>query len=245
VDRQLHPEVIRPRYFLTFGALILSAWVVLVIWGQSPYAAWLDHARMDELPFIPILRLAVFAFGWTLMIVAMMLPGTLLLAYQSCTLSQLQVRPITQFILAYLAVWVMFGCMSYLADSALHEIVEHVPSLAGVIAPGVLLIVGAYQFTPWKCAYLSKCRRTQMVLNQYLPANNGQAWHLGFQHGTLCLGNCWALMLLMFAVGGANLVWMLSLGAVMATERTTYRGDLLARLVGIALIACSFLAMLR
>jgi predicted metal-binding membrane protein len=42
---------------------------------------------------------------------------------------------------------------------------------------------------------------------------------LGVHHGLFCVGCCWSLMLLMFAVGVGNLGWMLLLGAVMAAEK--------------------------
>jgi predicted metal-binding membrane protein len=48
-------------------------------------------------------------------------------------------------------------------------------------------------------------------------------------------------MLLMFAVGGANLGWMLALGAVMAAERTTRWGRRVTRPLGGALVLWSIL----
>jgi predicted metal-binding membrane protein len=67
------------------------------------------------------------------------------------------------------------------------------------------------------------------------------ALRLGWRHGLFCLGCCWTLMLLMFAIGGANLGWMLTLGAIMATERTTWWGRHLTRPLGIALVALAVL----
>ncbi len=52
-------------------------------------------------------------------------------------------------------------------------------------------------------------------------------------------------MLLMFAIGGVNLIWMLSLGTVMTAERTIYRGSMLARVLGLTLILGAFVPMLR
>jgi len=36
-----------------------------------------------------------------------------------------------------------------------------------------------------------------------------------------CLGCCWAMMLLMLAVGAMNVVWMAALGVVMTIEKMT------------------------
>jgi predicted metal-binding membrane protein len=48
---------------------------------------------------------------------------------------------------------------------------------------------------------------------------------LGVRQGMLCLGCCWAMMALMFAVGAMNVVWMAVLGVVMTIEKlsTTIR----------------------
>src|SRR5439155_9756290 len=85
---------------------------------------------------------------------------------------------------------------------------------------------------------LDQCRSPYSFLVQHwqgrLPERD--ALRLGIHHGLFCLGCCWTLMLLMFAVGGANLGWMLGLGAVMAAERTTSWGRRLTRPLGALLI---------
>ena len=59
------------------------------------------------------------------------------------------------------------------------------------------------------------------VVTQYWRQQGGRvrAFELGARHGAFCVGCCWALMLLMFAVGAGNIGWMLALGAVMAIEK--------------------------
>ena len=51
-----------------------------------------------------------------------------------------------------------------------------------------------------------------------------------------CVGCCWALMLLMFAVGTTSLGWMLLLALVMATEKNAPWGRRLGRPLGVALL---------
>jgi predicted metal-binding membrane protein len=51
------------------------------------------------------------------------------------------------------------------------------------------------------------------------------------------VGCCWALMLLMFAVGVGNVAWMLVLGAVMAVEKNLPWGRKLSGPLGVALLA--------
>ena len=44
-------------------------------------------------------------------------------------------------------------------------------------------------------------------------------FRLGLQQGLYCLGCCWAMMLVMFAVGVMNVIWMAALGMVMTIEK--------------------------
>ena len=54
------------------GALVLVAWLTLALWEGSPFAAYLGHAGgVGPLP----LEASLFAVGWVLMIVAMMIWG--------------------------------------------------------------------------------------------------------------------------------------------------------------------------
>jgi len=95
-----------------------------------------------------------------------------------------------------------------------------------------------YQFTPLKQMCLEKCRSPYMFLVEHWRGRNAgsDALRLGVRHGLFCLGCCWTLMLLMFAVGGANLGWMLALGTLMAAERSTRWGRYLTAPVGVALV---------
>ena len=46
-------------------------------------------------------------------------------------------------------------------------------------------------------------------------------FRLGLRQGLYCLGCCWAAMLVMFAVGTMNVVWMAALGVLMTIEKVT------------------------
>jgi predicted metal-binding membrane protein len=63
-----------------------------------------------------------------------------------------------------------------------------------------------------------------------------QAFRLGAHHGLFCLGCCWSLMLLMFAVGAGNLGWMLALAAVMGVEKNVAWGKKISAPLGILLL---------
>ena len=59
----------------------------------------------------------------------------------------------------------------------------------------------------------------------------------------LSMGCCWALMLVMFAAGVTNLVWMAGLAAVMAYEKTGRLGREVTPVVGAALLAWAALVL--
>src|SRR5438445_13716746 len=63
------------------------------------------------------------------------------------------------------------------------------------------------------------------------------AFKLGLHHGLFCIGCCWSLMLLMFAIGTGSVAWMLGLGAVMAIEKNVGWGRRITIPLGVALIA--------
>jgi predicted metal-binding membrane protein len=61
---------------------------------------------------------------------------------------------------------------------------------------------------------------------------------LGVNHGLFCIGCCWALMLLMFAVGTGS-GWMLALGAIIAAEKHVRWGKAIGKPLGAVLIEWS------
>lgn len=244
MDAILRVEGERRWSYLTAASLVLTAWLVLAVWSLSPYEQWLDHARMEEIAAAPTVRLAIFTLGWTLMIIAMMLPGTLLLFARCFKNEPLSARRIVPLILPYLAVWAAYGSFNYWGDTVLHEFVEHHPALAGAIAPGVVLLAGVYQLTPTKRVCLAKCRLEGTAFAALIQPKDHDLWIAGLRHGLYCVGSCWALMLLMFALGGVNLAWMLILGAIMTVERLSRRGERLTRFVGVALVFAAVLMVI-
>lgn len=230
-------------YRLSLGAVVLLAWAVLRVWGTSPFAGLLSHRDVGAGGLAPAVGLAIFVLAWTLMTVAMMLPTTLPLVNLFHTVVRHRPdggRLIVRLILGYLAVWLLFGVAAYLGAVVLHAVIEGVPGLAaavGGIGAALLLVAGLYQFTPLKHMCLEKCRSPYSFLAEHWHGQAAKdALRLGLRHGLFCMGCCWTLMLLMFLIGGANIGWMLGLGAVMAAERTTRWGRRLAPAVGAALI---------
>jgi len=220
--------------------------LALWIWDRSPYSRYLGHQQLGEIGasslFLPI---TLYLVGWTLMTVAMMLPTTLPLleVFRRLTArrrerSQLMVL----LIIGYLSVCMGFGVAAHTFDWIVHQIVERISWLetnAWVIGAGTLLLAGSFQFSRLKYRCLDKCRAPLSFVMQYWRGRHDRrnAFLLGVHHGIFCVGCCWAMMLLMFALGVGNVAWMLILGVVMAVEKNMPWGRRLSAPLGVVLLA--------
>lgn len=234
----------RRLFPLLLGALIVLAWLSLWLWGRSPYSRYLSHHSLEAVRGGGLLLL-VFLAGWTLMVVAMMLPTSLPLValFHRLTARRAERSQLIALLLGgYLAVWGLFGGAVYLGDWGIHRLVARSAGLeaqAWAIGAATLLLAGGYQFTPLKRLCLERCRSPLSFIVQHWRGRHAgrDALRLGAHHGLFCLGCCWSLMLVMFAVGVGNLGWMLVLGAVMGVEKNLPWGHRLSAPLGVVLIA--------
>lgn len=233
----------RKLFLVVMLALVALAWLALWAWGQSPYARFLSHHSLEEVRGGGLLML-VFVGGWLVMIVAMMLPTSLPLIALFHRLTRHKpnrLRLVALLLAGYIGVWTLFGISVYFGDWVLHQAVEQSAWLEGhawVIGAATLILAGLYQFTPLKYHCLDQCRSPLSFIagHWHGHAEQAQALWLGLHHGLFCLGCCWSLMLLMFAVGGGNLGWMLALGMVMAAEKNLPWGRRISAPLGVALV---------
>jgi predicted metal-binding membrane protein len=190
----------------------------------------------------PWAALAIFVVAWQLMIAAMMLPSSIPMIRFFRDASIAQDRPglaLTLFVAGYCAVWGLFGWFALSGDLLLHRLVDDLALLRARpwVVPGTILLgAGLFQFSKLKDRCLEECRHPAAFLLRHYRRGLGEAFSLGRRHAFFCLGCCWALMLLMFAAGVANLSWMAALGAVMVYEKVGRHGKRLAPVVGIVLI---------
>jgi predicted metal-binding membrane protein len=213
---------------------ISIAWLVAVISQLTGTAVLLHHHTLIEGG--PPLWIAVLLFllGWQVMIAAMMLPASL----PTIRVVDASIGHAASFLVAFAAVWSAFGLFAFGGDFVLHHIVDATPWLAArpwLIEAGVLALAGAYQLTPLKRRSLAACRHPMALVTTPAP-QRGSARELGIAHALDCLGSSWALMLLMFAEGFANLWWMVALTLAMVYETTGRHGARAGAGLGIALI---------
>ena len=175
----------------------------------------------------------------------MMLPTTvpLLQIFRRLSAQHADANTLLWLVIAgYLMVWLGFGIAAHLFDYGLHKSYERSAWLQAnpwVFGAGPLLLAGAFQFSRLKYSCLDKCRSPLTFVMQYWRGTREQ-WHsflLGAHHGVFCIGCCWALMLLMFAVGMGSVGWMLVLACVMAIEKNMPWGRKISAPLGIGLLA--------
>ncbi len=241
----------RRRVPLAIPVAIAVAWLLAVLAQATARAPELHHDAVIHSRLPLWAQLAVFLVAWQAMIAAMMLPSTLPMVRLFGQMSAGRQRhraTMGAFLGGYAGVWTGFGALAFLGDVALHHTVHRTPWLAEhpwVIAGSTLAAAGLFQFWVLKDVCLAKCRTPgAYLLSRYRRGVRG-ALRLGWGHGLFCLGCCWALMLLMFAAGVANLWWMAALTALMVYEKVSRNGTRAVPVAGMALLALAALAFLH
>jgi predicted metal-binding membrane protein len=238
--------------------------VVLLALGGVTAIAWLylfgvrqDMATqtMDDMPgmAMPFLAPWVFAMWWVMML-GMMLPAA---APIILTFDAVQRRnqeraeayvPTAMFVAGYLLVWGLFSMAATAAQWALQQAALLSPMLAPAspVFGGLLFVLaGIYQFSPLKHACLSHCRSPfAFVLTHWRDGWIG-ALRMGGGHGLYCLGCCWALMALLFAVGVMNFIGIAGLAALVFVEKLLPAGVWVGRIGGGAMAALGIWLMVH
>jgi predicted metal-binding membrane protein len=101
----------------------------------------------------------------------------------------------------------------------------------------ILLLAGAYQFTPLKRVCLAHCRSPLGFLTTYWRSGRWGAFTMGVRHGAHCLGCCWPLMLLLFVSGVMNILWVAALAVFVLGEKLLPRGEWIGRIGGAVFLA--------
>ena len=163
---------------------------------------------------------------WLMMALAMMLPTAfpMLKAYMShhAAGNAPHILKYSTFAAAagYLSVWVFYAVIATGAQWILTSLQVLSPMMAPVslvFTATILLAAGAYQFTQAKYACLTRCWYPRFHFYGSPSIKGGL--REGAVQGFLCLGCCWAVMGVMFAVGIMNILWVALLGLLMGLEK--------------------------
>jgi len=121
-------------------------------------------------------------------------------------------------------------------------------SASGLFSGAIFVVAGIYQFSALKHACLRQCQHPFPFFFANWATTPRGVFRLGLRQGFYCLGCCWAMMLVMFAVGVMNVIWMAALGIVMGIEkigagkRFTYGIGVVLIFTGAGFVLASFAA---
>ena len=184
-------------------------------------------------------------FMWWIMMIAMMLPSATPIILLSAALnrrSSSDTAPYGSsavFAFGYLLAWAIFSLVAVVFHWVLEQsglLSMLMESASGVLSGMLLILAGAWQFTPYKNACLTHCQSPVDFLVRYRRSGNWGALLMGLHHGYYCLGCCWFLMALLFVGGVMNLYWIIGLAVFVFVEKSLGGGRRLTRISGGLLI---------
>jgi len=182
---------------------------------------------------------------WAVMMVAMMIPSAapMLLMFAAVNRKRQERQapyvPTGIFLLGYLIVWAAFSLAATFGNWGLHQasLLSSMmgASTSGYLGGALLLLAGAFQWSPIKYSCLKKCHTPMGFLMTSWRDGRGGALRMGLEHGAYCLGCCWAVMLLLFVLGVMNLVWIAALAAFVLAEKVAPKDEWVSRITGIVM----------
>ncbi len=232
------PGNTRRAYLVLLSVLgaSLATWVVTAVrmWG------------MDGGPGTDLGSLGWYLGVWLTMMAAMMLPAVAPFALAFARIGAARRErgigfvPTWILLAGYLSAWTLYGLLAY----GLYRLLKGLDlgflhwSRQGPYAAGAVIVAaGFYEFTPLKHACLRLCRSPlSFVLGRWREGRVG-AFRMGVEHGAICVGCCWALFALLFALGVMSVLWMAVVTALVFVQRTLPHGDRITPFLGVGLVA--------
>ena len=214
----------------------LIAATCVVILTALGWAALGAMAAGDQNVFAVICRpaapsvsgVALVGAMWGAMVLAMMLPSAapMILTYAEIadTAARKNEPVVSPLMLAagYTVVWLGFAVLAAAAQLVLAQaawIDSGFAAAGGLFSGAIFVTAGLYQFSALKHACLRQCQHPFPFFFANWATTPRGVFRLGVKQGMFCVGCCWAMMLLMFAIGVMNIVWMAGLGIVMTMEK--------------------------
>jgi predicted metal-binding membrane protein len=228
-----------PREAGAVAALLLGALVAWIV-------TYRRMRGMDAGPGTDLNGLGWYVGVWVTMMAAMMLPSVapMVLLFDKVSSERakrgLPYVPTWMFTLAYFAVWTTYGLLAYGVYRAVRALDPGFLAWnrgGPYLVAGLLVLAGLYELTPLKSICLRHCRSPiHFVLGGWRDGTRG-ALRMGVEHGTYCVGCCWGLMVILFALGVMSLVWMAVVAGVILAQKVLPRGEVLTKAVAVAFVA--------
>ncbi len=223
--------------------------VAAIVLGGALVAWIVTFERMEGMDAGPGTHLGGLGWYigvWVTMMAAMMLPSVapMALAFARVSrhragLGRAEFVPTWTFLAGYLLAWTGYGLVAYSVfrlittfDIGFLAWDERGPWVAG----GAVAAAGLYQLTPLKEICLSHCRSPlHFVLHGWKEGRLG-ALQMGFVHGAYCVGCCWGLMVVLFALGVMSLTWMAMVAGIIFAEKVLPFGSRLTRVFALIFV---------
>ena len=187
-------------------------------------------------------RFLPLAGMWAIMMAAMMLPTMVptLRSYEDLMNSANGTRVgWLGVLLGYSIVWVLFSLIISGTQLALLylNVVDMMGKAKSLWLSAVLLVVaGAFQFTRAKEVCHGVCHSPMSYFVGYWRVGFSGGLRMGLSLGAYCVGCCWLFMVLGFAGGVMNFLWMGLATLMMVLEKLPQLGHFLVKPLGILLI---------
>ena len=189
----------------------------------------------------------VFAM-WAVMMVGMMAPSAtpMILMYARVARQGASTgkpfAPTGWFAAGYFLVWTGFSLAATTVQWGLERAAlldSRMASASNVLGGVVLIVAGAYQWTPLKDVCLAQCQSPLQFLMRHggFRGDVPGCLLLGLRHGGYCVGCCWVLMALLLVGGVMNVLWIALLALLVLLEKLTRFGRWVARTAGVAGVA--------
>jgi predicted metal-binding membrane protein len=242
--------LVRPKALAIacIGVLVAAGWIYLALTLAGSKGATvfevLCQPALGASGFSAVQALLLFAM-WSAMALAMMLPtaAPMILTYAdiaetAAAKGEPVASPLT-LTAGYITVWIASAAMLAAFQLLLARLSLLDPAMrtaSPLFSGAIFVAAGTYQFSALKHACVTQCQHPLPFFFANWTAEPRGVFGLGLQQGRYCLGCCWAMMLLMFAVGVMNVVWMAALGAIMTIEKIN-TSTRFSRAFGVAFIA--------
>jgi predicted metal-binding membrane protein len=202
-------------------ALTIVSWAQMVLPNEAPVGG-------EKLMPCCGARFGVAFSMWVVMMAGMMIPSV---APMVLTHAAIMRRRVAQgapfvssglFLAGYLLAWAGFSAVAAFAQWLLYRsalLDRHSLSIGPWAGGAVLLAAGIFQLSPAKNACLSQCRAPLGYFITEWREGHGGAVTMGLRHGVFCIGCCWLLMAVLFAVGIMNILWGALITAFVVAEK--------------------------
>jgi len=165
---------------------------------------------------------------WLVMMAGMMIPSVAPMVLTHAAIMRRRVAkgaPFVSsalFLLGYLVSWGAFSAFAALVQWLLYRgalLDAHSLSIGPWAGAVVLFAAGAFQLSSAKDACLSQCRAPLGYFITEWREGRAGAVSMGIRHGFFCIGCCWLLMAILFAVGIMNILWGALITAFVVAEK--------------------------